>query len=200
MIVANNPFGRWIGLAWLALGTILYVVYRKRAGLPLGIPAQWAQPAWTKELVGQPRSTAQPLASPAPALSPPPAATAGRQSWEWRAALRGLAVWLILVTYFVVADLAGDEGLQWAYWAALGAFAFLAIGLFCRHRRRQAPLTMSIWGGLSAIGYVALDLLDAGSWWSPLAIAPIAGLLALVWRTWWKERGQRGSAEGRSVP
>lgn len=203
MIVANNPFGRWIGLAWLVLGTILFVVYRKRAGLPLGIPAQWAEPAWTKELIGRPRSTEEPVASHAPALSPPPpsppSATPRQPNWEWRSALRGVAVWLFLLTYFVVADLAGDEGLQWAYWAALGAFALLAIRLFWRHRRRLALLAMTIWGGLSALGYVALDLLDAGPWWSPLAIAPIAGLLALAWRTWWKERAKRGSAERQPV-
>ncbi|MBI2863333.1 MAG: APC family permease [Chloroflexi bacterium] len=34
-IIASYPFGRWIGIGWLSAGIILYVVYRKRAGLPL---------------------------------------------------------------------------------------------------------------------------------------------------------------------
>ena len=196
MIVVNNPFGRWIGLAWLALGTALFVVYRRQIGLPIAAPGERAEPGWTRQLIGEPRVGSRPTAPPtvtpeAPEAATPPSAALPPR-WQWRMALRGVVVWLVLVGYFVAADLVGEDGLQWAYWAAPGALAFLAIGLLWRHRRRLALVATTVWGGLSALGYLVLDALDAGSWWSPLAVAPLAVLLALAWRKWRRDRGATG--------
>lgn len=35
LVVATYPFGRWVGLGWMALGIALYVLYRRRLHLPL---------------------------------------------------------------------------------------------------------------------------------------------------------------------
>ncbi|MBI4505874.1 MAG: APC family permease [Chloroflexi bacterium] len=36
LVVVTYPFGRWVGLGWMALGIALYVLYRRRLRLPLG--------------------------------------------------------------------------------------------------------------------------------------------------------------------
>jgi thiamine transporter ThiT len=95
-------------------------------------------------------------------------------------ALIGAALWLGMVAYFVSADLAVDGQLQWAYWGALGSVPLPFI-LFRWQLSRAALLAGTIWGVLSSLGFVVVDLLDAVPGWSPLAIAPVAMLIALGW-------------------
>jgi APA family basic amino acid/polyamine antiporter len=35
IILITQPYSRWVGLAWMAIGLIVYYIYRRRAGLPL---------------------------------------------------------------------------------------------------------------------------------------------------------------------
>lgn len=37
LVVLTYPFGRWVGLSWMLLGTALYVLYRRRLGIPLNV-------------------------------------------------------------------------------------------------------------------------------------------------------------------
>lgn len=41
LVVATYPFGRWVGLGWMILGSALYVIYRRHLGVALGatVPA-----------------------------------------------------------------------------------------------------------------------------------------------------------------
>jgi basic amino acid/polyamine antiporter, APA family len=57
IVVVTRPFGRWVGLAWMLTGLVLYVTYRRRHGLPLN---ETVKPS------GGPRPTAPPSAPSAP--------------------------------------------------------------------------------------------------------------------------------------
>jgi APA family basic amino acid/polyamine antiporter len=35
LVGLGDPFGRWVGLGWMAFGILLYVTYRRRQGLPV---------------------------------------------------------------------------------------------------------------------------------------------------------------------
>ena len=38
IVVITQPYSRWVGLVWMAIGLIVYAVYRRRAQLPLTRP------------------------------------------------------------------------------------------------------------------------------------------------------------------
>jgi len=35
IIMITQPYSRWVGLAWMVVGLIIYVIYRRRNGLSL---------------------------------------------------------------------------------------------------------------------------------------------------------------------
>jgi len=48
MILAGHPFARYVGLGWMAVGLALYVLYRRRNGLPLLVTVP-AEPSFAAE-------------------------------------------------------------------------------------------------------------------------------------------------------
>ncbi len=38
IILATQPYSRWVGIAWMAIGLIMYYIYRRKQGMPLTRP------------------------------------------------------------------------------------------------------------------------------------------------------------------
>jgi APA family basic amino acid/polyamine antiporter len=36
IVIITQPYSRWIGIIWMVVGLIIYVIYRRKSGLPLG--------------------------------------------------------------------------------------------------------------------------------------------------------------------
>ncbi|MBI2955561.1 MAG: APC family permease [Chloroflexi bacterium] len=187
-IVANNPFGRWIGLAWLTVGTALFIVYRKLYGLPLNAPAPPSGPAWTREIPGEPQVAKPvshlPVSTLLAAVLCGEESTLGqalpREGWERRSTLVDIGLWLLWIAYFIAADLIADGTLQWAHWGIISAFGLQMIR-FGLQPVRPAWVAATLWGVICLLGFLVIDMLDSLPLWSLWASIPVVVWVALNW-------------------